>query len=93
MVVLSDQAGAMKRVDPIYLDDIITYGKQLLAFVITYRDHVYIKTDEDVKRLNELEAYAIQLVNHQYDRLISNASELIQFGFTPCLNTHNPPWE
>lgn len=97
MLVFGNEKAAKTEVKPIYLDDLHYYARQLLAFVTTYRDHIFLKTDEDVARLNELESYAVQLLNSQYDNLIMNAKEIIQLGFTPMYDyndtIHNPPWK
>lgn len=61
----------------IYEDDLQFYGSQLLALVQTYRKHIYIPDDEIEKILNELEYYAMQIVNKQYQNIITNAHELI----------------
>jgi len=61
----------------LYQEDIDFYAKQLTALVTAYRKHIYLKTDEDVAILNELEYYAKQLSNHQYQSVITNADEII----------------
>ena len=63
----------------LYVSDIDFYARQLLELVTVYRKHIYLQEDRDVKILNELEYYARQLMNRQYDSLITNANEIISY--------------
>ena len=67
-----------KPVAPLYIEDLDYYAMQLVAFVNNYRDMIYIRSDADVHRLNELEYYAQILYNRQYEALISNAHEIVR---------------
>lgn len=61
----------------VYDEDIQYYGRQLLAMVTAYRQHIYIKTDEQLKALNELEYYAQMILSRNYDMIMTNSSEVI----------------
>lgn len=68
-----------KPIMKLYVSDIDFYARQLLELVTVYRKHIYLQEDRDVKILNELEYYARQLMNRQYDSLITNANEIISY--------------
>lgn len=66
-----------KRIFRLYEDDLKFYSKQLYELVNLYRKHIYIRTDKQLQALNELEYYANQLINKNYNAVITNADEII----------------
>ena len=66
-----------KRPLKLFEEDLEFYAHQLYALVKLYREHIYIKSDKQLNALNELEYYANQMVNKNYDALITNAHEII----------------
>lgn len=70
----------------VFADDIDYLAKQLEAFVSVYRQDIYMPSDDDLRILNELEYYARLLKTRQYDKVISNANEIIDY------NGHDVPW-
>lgn len=61
----------------IYDEDIQFYGRQLLELVTAYRKHIYVKTEEQLKALNELEYYAQMILSRNYDMIMTNSNEVI----------------
>ena len=82
-----------KPTAPLYIEDLDFYAMQLVAFVNAYRDMIYLKTDADVQRLNELEYYAQLLYNRQYSALISNAHEIVKTEKFPPLKPNQAPFD
>ena len=64
----------------IYTEDLEYYGLQLNALIQTYRQHIYIRSDEQLKALNELEYYAQMILSKNYDAIITNSREVIVQG-------------
>lgn len=61
----------------IYKEELEYYAQQLKALVTAYRNHIYVRTDEQDDALRELEYYAEQLMSENYDAVIMNSKEII----------------
>ena len=80
MDILQNPSCKKHMIQKVYVDDIDYLAKQLFAFITIYRQHFYLKSDEDVEILNRLEYYARLLYYHQFDALIQNANEIIDYN-------------
>lgn len=61
----------------IYIEDLDEYGKGLWNLIQMYRKHIFVNDPDTEKTLQELEYYAVQLINRQYQNLIMHADEIV----------------
>ena len=62
----------------IYEEDLKEYGDGLMKLVKMYRKHIFVNDSDTEKILQQLEYYATQFKNRQYQNLIMNAHEIIK---------------
>lgn len=76
-IITNQKEIAYQSKSKIYVEDLDEYGHGLWNLIQMYRKHIFVNDDETEKILQELEYYAIQLINRQYQNLIMHSEEIV----------------
>lgn len=76
-ITLNKKEADYQRQAKLYIEDLDDYGENLMTLIQMYRRHIFVSDLDTEKILQELEYYATQIINRNYDALIMHADELI----------------